>query len=358
MTDPALSLDQLTAPWLTGCLARNGIAAKVAAVTATPIGTGQVGATYRLVLDYAEAAPGAPSSLVAKLPSNDPLSRATGKTHLTYIRESRFYQLFAGKRPMAVPDHLYIGFDEDSHDFTLIMHDLPKHMQGNQLSVPTRAEAEWAMDAAASIHAAWWGDPMLDQQDWLNGTKAVPPPLDGEALYTLFWPAFCDRYGQRVTPQMRRVGDAYLGNIARWTEMRQGPRCLTHNDFRPDNMLFDPSDAQKPIVIVDWQTVGVGEGAGDIAYYLGTAMDPETRKAEEQRLLARYQQALGRFGVLQADLADQWDAYRAASFAGMMMGVTASMVVGQTDRGDAMFLAMADRSAHMVLDHQDVALAF
>jgi len=38
--------------------------------------------------------------------------------------------------------------------------------------------------------------------------------------------------------------------------------------------------------------------------------------------------------------------------------VTASMVVVQTDRGDSMFLAMAERSAHMVLDHAEVALSF
>ena len=358
MTEPVLTLAELTPDWLSHVLSRNGIKAQVIGVSSQPIGTGQVGATYRLTLEYDAASAGAPPTLVAKLPSNDPLSRATGKSHLTYIRESRFYQLFAGKRPMAVPDHLYIAFDEESHDFTLLMHDLPRHVQGNQLSVPTRAEAEWAMDAAASIHAAWWGDPMLDTLDWLNGTKAVPPPLDVEALYTMFWPGFCDRYGDRVTPQMREVGDAYLGNIKQWIDMRSGPRCLTHNDFRPDNMLFDPSDAAKPIVIVDWQTVGVGEGAGDIAYYLGTAMDPETRKAEERGLLARYRERLGEFGVPDRDLADQWTAYRAASFAGMMMGVTAAMVVGQTDRGDAMFLAMADRSAHMVLDHREVAISF
>ena len=358
MTNRVLALAEFTADWLTDCLSRAGSPARVTGFTAQPIGTGQVGATFRLTLDYDPAFPAGPPTLVAKLPSNDPLSRATGKTHMTYIRESRFYQLFAGKRPMAVPDHLYIAFDEDSHDFTLLMHDLPRHVQGNQLAVPSLQEAQWAMDAAASIHAAWWGDPLLDTYDWLNGTKAVPPPLDGEALYAMFWPAFCDRYGDRVTPAMREVGEAYLGHIKQWTDSRAGPRCLTHNDFRPDNMLFDPSDAAKPIVIVDWQTVGVGEGASDIAYYLGTAMDPATRLDSEKTLIARYQAALERYGVPQADLAGQWDAYRASSFSGMMMGVTAAMVVQQTDRGDAMFLAMADRSAHMVLDHRAVALAF
>ena len=358
MTEPVLTLAELTPIWLTACLQRHGHNVVVQSVTSRPIGTGQVGATYRLSLDYVGAADGAPPTLVAKLPSNDPLSRATGKTHMTYIRESRFYQLFAGKRPMAVPDHLYIAFDEESHDFTLLMHDLPHHVQGNQLAVPSLYEAELAMDAAASIHAGWWGDEMLDQLDWLSGTKAVPPPLDGEALYTMFWPAFCARYGDRVSPAMRTVGDAYLGNIHRWTEARQGPRCLTHNDFRPDNMLYGPSGDTKPLVIVDWQTVGVGQGAGDIAYYLGTALDPDMRRETEASLLARYQAALGQNGVVAKDLAGQWDAYRLAAFGGMMMGVTASMVVQQTDRGDAMFLTMAERSAHMVLDHREIALAF
>jgi Phosphotransferase enzyme family len=347
MNDPVLTLAEITPSWLSGLLD-----CEVTSVNAAPIGTGQVGATYRLTLEGNDA----PASIVAKLPSNDKLSRATGKSHLTYLRESRFYQSFAGRKPMAVPDHLYVGFDEESHAFTLIMHDLPRHTAGNQLSFPSREEAMLAMDAAASIHAAWWGDPMLDTLDWLNGTKAVPPPLDVNALYTLFWPAFCDRYGYRVTPEMRHVGDAYLGKVGEWAELRAGPRCLTHNDFRPDNMLFAPDDPKQPIVIVDWQTAGVGVGAGDVAYYMGTALNPETRGEEEKALLERYRAGLSANGVPDSDLTDLWDVYRGASFAGFLMGATAAMVVVQTDRGDAMFLAMCERSARMVLDHAEIAL--
>jgi aminoglycoside phosphotransferase (APT) family kinase protein len=123
-------------------------------------------------------------------------------------------------------------------------------------------------------------------------------------------------------------------------------------------MLYCADDEDKPIVIVDWQTVGVGEGASDIAYYLGTSMDPATRKAEEHGLLARYRTELDRYNIPFADLAHQWDAYRLASFSGMLMGVTASMVVEQTDRGDAMFLAMSERSALMAIDHAEIALDF
>jgi hypothetical protein len=350
------AIGDLTPAWIEKLLHDRGLDAKVSSVDAQPIGTGQVGATYRLTLTYAGPPDGLLPTLIAKLPSNDALSKATGKTHLTYLRESRFYQHFAGKRPMPVPDHLYITFDEDSHDFALIMHDLPRHRAGNQLELMTLLEAQHAVTAAADIHAAWWGDPMLDTLDWLNGTKAVPPPLDVEALYAMFWPAFVARYSDRVTPEMRSVGDAYLGKVSAWADRHDGARCLTHGDFRPDNMLFDLEDPDQPIIIVDWQTVGVGSGAGDLAYFLGTALDPEMRRANEAKLFALYRDRLSARGVSEADVTGLWDMCRSKAFAGFLMGVTASIVVQQTDRGDDMFLTMCARSAAMVLDHADIAM--
>ncbi len=356
MRDAVPTFGDVTPKWIENLIQSKGIMASISDISSESIGTGQVGATYRFTPQYTEPSPLAPRTLVGKFPSNDPLSRETGKSHLTYLRESRFYQSFAGKKPMPVPRHHFIAFDEENHDFALIMDDLPDHVAGNQLSFPTHAEAMLAMGAAAAIHAAWWGDPMLDTLDWLNGTKAVPPPLDLEALYAMFWPAFCDRYANRITPDMSRVGDAYMGNVVPWAEGRTGSRCLTHNDFRPDNMLFNLNDPEQPIVIVDWQTTGVGSGAADIAYFMGTAMEPSARKADELALFAHYRDELIRLGVPLADTEGLWDDYRKAAFSGFLMGVTASIVVQQTDRGDAMFLAMCERSAAMVLDHGDVAL--
>lgn len=356
MSPPVVALGEITAPWLTSLLNDRGHEVVVTGLTSQAIGTGQVGATYRLRLEFAGDANGCPDTLVAKLPSNDDLSRATGKSHLTYLRESRFYQIFAGKKPLAVPEHLYIAFDEDSHAFTLIMHDLPTHVAGNQLAEPTREQALLAVDAAAGIHAAWWGDPMLDQLDWPNGTRAVPPPLDVDALYGMFWPAFRDRYGEQVNDEMHMVGERFLGRISANNDARQSPRCLTHNDFRPDNMLFDLADAVRPVVIVDWQTTGVGIGVGDLAYYAGTAFDPESRRAAEAHLLAHYRNGLLRRDVPERDLAWLEADYARSAVAGFLMGVTAAMVVERTDRGDAMFLAMARRSAAMVLDHAELAL--
>jgi hypothetical protein len=353
MPDAVPTPEGIQPDWLGTVLASRGFTRDIAAIRREKIGTGQVGATFRYILTHAE---GDDSTLVGKFPALDTLSRATGKSHLTYIRESRFYQQFAGQKPLPIPTHYFIGFDDETHDFALIMEDYPHHIAGNQLVTPRLEEAKHAMRAAAKIHAAWWGDPMLDTLDWLNGTRAIPPAIDVEALYTLFWPGFCDRFGDQVSPEMRRVGEAYLGKISDWTARQTGPRCLTHNDFRPDNMLYNLADPERPVIIVDWQTVGVGSGAGDIAYYMGTALDPAFRRAEERGLCDLYAETLSANGVPTADTTNLWESYRIAAFSGFLMGVTASMVVQQTDRGDAMFLAMCERAASMVLDHADIAL--
>lgn len=352
MGEIVIGHSDVTADWLTEFLTSLGYSARVSGVSVQSIGTGQVGATYRYSLSYAGDRGTAPKSLVGKFQSNNPVSRASGKTTLTYLREAGFYRHFGTKKPLPVPDMLYLAFDDDSHDFALIMHDLPHHYAGNQLETPTPSEAALAMDAAAALHAAWWRDPILDDQMWLNGAKSATPPIEIESFYAALWPAFCDRYAERVTGPIRTVGDAYLGQIRAWqAKLADAPRCLTHNDFRPDNMLFSPKDTAQPIVIVDWQTVGVGCGAYDIAYYLGTSFNADDRRAQEAALFARYCKRLISAGVGTNDMGTLWPYFQMSSFAGFLMGVTASMIVERTERGDSMFLTMCERSAAMTIDH-------
>jgi len=48
--------------------------------------------------------------------------------------------------------------------------------------------------------------------------------------------------------------------------------------------------------------------------------------------------------------------YRMECFGGLMMGVGASMMVKQTDRGDRMFLASVSRHAQQALDLDALAV--
>jgi hypothetical protein len=104
------------------------------------------------------------------------------------------------------------------------------------------------------------------------------------------------------------------------------------------------------LTIVDWQTPGLGAAMSDVAYFLGAGLTPEDRKRHEQDLVRDYHQQLLAAGVDDYPFEECWDHYRRYSFSGLLMAVIASMIVGQTDRGDEMFMAMASRHAQQAID--------
>ncbi len=78
-------------------------------------------------------------------------------------------------------------------------------------------------------------------------------------------------------------------------------------------------------------------------------MLPTDRERVERELVAEYATLMRERGVPLTDAA-AWDGYVLGSASGLLMAVIASRVVGQTERGDAMFLAMAERHAAQI-DH-------
>ena len=48
--------------------------------------------------------------------------------------------------------------------------------------------------------------------------------------------------------------------------------------------------------------------------------------------------------------------YRHGSFQGILITMLGSLAVGRTDRGDAMFVTMAERSAALIRDHEALDL--
>jgi hypothetical protein len=103
------------------------------------------------------------------------------------------------------------------------------------------------------------------------------------------------------------------------------------------------------VVVVDWQTVKIGPGLSDVAYFIGSALMPRDRREHEEDLVRSYHESLSAGGV---DLAwdDCWTWYRRYSFDGLLMSIIASMLVTQTPRSDDMFMAMANRHGHQAID--------
>ena len=97
-------------------------------------------------------------------------------------------------------------------------------------------------------------------------------------------------------------------------------------------------------------TVAVGSPLRAFCYLLGASLLREERLAAEDELVRAYDRGLKEAGVESYAWDQCWEDYRRGAFAGVVMSVVASMIVQQTERGDAMFTAMAVRHSRHAID--------
>ena len=342
--------DLVTPEWLTHVLRHAGAidaATKVSSFEASAIGTGQVGANVRYALSYDRADPKAPATVVGKFSSRDEASAAAGVAALTYETEVAFYRDLAHTVDISRPRCHFAEVRSGTADVVLVMEDIAPAEQGDQIAGCTVPEASLAVEEAARLHGPRWGDPTLAELPWLD---AGDISAGIAAILGTIWEGFVERYRgalDQVTleagPQVATLAPALLAGGS-------SPRTPVHSDYRLDNMLFAVGGADR-LTVVDWQTVRLGVGPSDVAYFLGSAFAPERRRSCERDLLSRYHRTLVEdYGVAGYPFDHCWRDYVRSSYGSLLMAVFASMMVGRTDRGDAMFMAMANRSAQMAAD--------
>lgn len=351
MSVPVVAPDAIGAEWLTGALRGSGAiaSASVVGVERERVGTGLVGQCIRFTLTYDRDEPGAPASVVGKFPSPEPVSRATGIRGGIYEREVRFYREVAPMVRIRTPRAHAAAFDPATSDFVLLLEDLAPARQGDQIAGCSIAQAERALVELAGLHAPCWGEPALAGLDWLP--RATPESLERrETLYRTVWPRFLETYAGALPPGGVELGEQFGRALSRGLDPGDAVRCVTHGDYRIDNMMFGTEAGGYPLAVVDWQTVGIGVGAWDAAYFLGAGPSIEDRRAHEERLLRRYCDALIEGGVTGYAWDTCWQDYRRGSLHGLVMTVVSSMIVDTDVRGVAMFSAMAERHFTHALD--------
>jgi len=351
---------QVDGPWLTDALEEAGIArgAKVLDVDYVgDIGTGQTGRNSRFHLTWDDP-DGRPASLVGKFPSADDNARTTAFAGGTYLKEWLFYSQVKPTVDIRTPECHVARYDGDAQAFVLLMEDLHGCRQGDQLEGLDADRLALALEQAVALHAPRWGDPTLETA--FTGGEPAPSPeqvgMMAQMMYGATLPGFLDRLGDRLDPDVAQLATDFGQKVGAWVTASDTPATVIHLDFRADNLLFGETPDAPPLVVCDWQTVSAGPAMSDVAYVIsGSYPDPADRAAAERDLVEEYRRRLGAAGVdYDADAA--WRDYRIGSLWGMVITVIATVQAAETERGNDMLTAMAQRHGRQALDLDALSL--
>ena len=318
-----------------------------------PIGTGQMAESYRV--SFAHGTHGQlPPSVVVKVPSQSESSRAASRITRCYELETGFYTQVRSLVGVSAPKCLHVWFDAPSDDFVLVLEDIVDGKQGDQITGATVEQARAAIDELVQLHAPLWNSTQLDTLGWMPRHTMESSQGTRDLLRSVF-AGFATRFAPLVSAEVLELGSRLVENIDGYDRAFPDNETVVHRDFRLDNLLFTDTANGTHVKVVDWQTASISAGATDVAYFIGASFSPEQRREVEDELVRRYCDGLSQAGISIA-FSEAWDQYRLFATSGYIMAIVASMLVKQTERGDVMFAAMANRHGQQMIDLETLSL--
>jgi len=337
----------ITAEWL-----GTALGADVRAVDSAPIGTGQTGATYRLTVEYASNTD-LPGTFAVKLPSQDETVRE--RVALGYRSEHAFYTHIADAVRVPIPRSYYCDISEDGGDIVLLLADMAPAVQGDQIGGCNAVEAELAARAIAGLHGPTWCDP-----EWAKFPGLAMSMLNDEGAKGLGDVAVMatqltlDRLGDKMQPENCETATQSMALTTPWLRAEPGRFSLMHGDYRLDNLLFTPD--RSAITVVDWQTLGAGLPARDLAYFTATSLLPDQRAELDEALVTAYHDELLTYGIADYDWDTCWRDYRLGMLQAPLITTLGCAFASNTERGDEMMRIMLERGCQAIRELGSIEL--
>ena len=357
MVDLPERMNDVTRDWLQGALEDHPAFRdrKITAIRKSPIGVGigQMSELARVELDYEKKR--GPKSVVVKLHAPFQAMRDVGVKYEMFSRETAFYESMACEVTVPIPTIYFVAWDQQTQRNATIMQDMSDWYWPDQLTGPTKQQAEKCVDALAQLGAKHW-DADFSAHPWLPDSNS---PLIRQAVedYRLSLPVAFERCASFVTPEMRAAGERIERNID-WicAALAEPPLIVAHYDCRLENFVFADKRASK-LALIDWQLVARLRPGWDIAYFTGTSLPEETRGKWQKKLRDRYRARLKAGGVKNySSKAADYD-FRLASMAMTMIPVIGGASFdGSNERNATLFGTILRRSLASVIANDCLAI--
>jgi len=320
-------------------------------------GVGLMGDIFRVALEQADGSQTGPASVVVKLPSSHEENRAQGVALGMFDAEVKFYNELAPAVAAGMPGIHLAAIEDNGADFVIVMEDLSALDMVDQSTGMSVDQATAAVEVLAGVHASFWDDVDRPELEWIP-TMTGPRIELVDGMMTEIFPVFAEHFGDALPEGGLALYEQFIGNYLKIMKVicARSPWTIAHQDYRIENLLFGPSGSGR-VVVLDWQGLGRGVGAYDLAYVLGGSMPSELRRSHERALVAAYHSKLEAAGVQGYGLDAVWEDY---AYAQLMGGLAVSIVTGgsmdlSNDRARQLIATMARRHVQAALDHDGPA---
>ena len=352
----------VTSEWMSNVLHVSGAlpsGSSVASIEIEPLGAGVgvMGELARIRLVYSGDNGTSPATVIVKSPSPFEANRAQGVGLGMYEAEIRFMRELAARTTVRTPRVFLADIVTGTAEFVVVMEDLGHLDMGDQVHGVTPAQARDAVLTMADLHACWWGKVQSPPMEWVP--SVVHARIEGLAqMWPALWMGFNAKFASSLPDGGVEAGELISANFWRvMNKIGEWPWTLLHQDYRVDNLFFDPNNADQPVVVIDWQGIGRGPGVYDLCYFLGGSLTIEDRRAHETSLVQAYHDRLVQRGITAYSFEQLWHDYRF----GHLTSCSTAVLVGATfdlgnERGKALVDALASRHFQAVVDHHSVDL--
>jgi len=355
MTKVPTRAGDISAAWLDDILHAQGAldaSTTVASVTteALPAGVGFMGEVTRLRVGYSGGQ--GPTSIIAKIPTQDAHVRSLLAPARVFEREARFYDDLAGRLDV-VPTAYAVAADHEAGDYLLLLHDLGHLRGGNQAAGLSVGDARAALVALARLHARFWQSSELDALDWMPSINDPGMKISRE-VYNASLPGFRQVFAHALEPEhedlIARFGDATPDLLDRFAAM---PNTIVHFDYRADNLFFGDEGDVEAVRIIDFQASSKGGGAYDVGYFVSQNLATEVRRQHETALLGTYFYELATLGVTGYAWEQFLEDYRVGILYGWIIPVYAvGTLDSSSERAMALWTAVIQRAQAAMSDHR------
>lgn len=343
MTTTLERLSDVTAEWVSSAM---GLEIDAIDVTQIAEGHGFMGQLGRVTLH--SSAPNVPTSVIVKLPTQDPGGHMIGTMMRVWEREHLFYRDIAPLLNIRVPK----AFVNIAEPPCLVLEDLSPAVPGDHVAGATLDQANRAIDLLSRHHAAWFEHELLPSLTWMPGLDD-PSILELAPTFAIGWPMFLQRFGDELSAQCLRWCEQFVGGIPDWIRTHyDDPITLTHGDFRLDNLFYYPDGS---VAVIDWQMCMRAPGQTDLVYFCANNLSIEMRRAHEDTLIERYVAGLHEAGVSSTSV--NVETVRRGYLEGLLFyavsfGASLLTIDPANERGSALFEALVRRTFAAVDDHQ------